>query len=481
MHKVTESWDSGTITWNTKAAYDPAVADYQTYTDTLGATVSFSITDIVKGWYRGDPNYGVMIKDSAEEGCYREFLSSDCYSGYESMRPAIYITYINATGLESFWTYHSQSVGRAGTGHVNDYTGNMVFVHNTAATSGLRMPASLTHVYNSNDKDVNLGYGYGYRLNYHQYIEKKEIDSTEYYKYTDEDGTAHYFKYDSDKKQWLVDTGIDLELTIGTASDEKYTVQDKSDQKLIFNEAGYLVKVKDSNSNTLTITYADDKISKITDGAGKVLTLAYDTSGNLASVVSPDGTKTFTYTNGDLTTITDIDSKTVTFTYSSHLLTKAQNIDGYSMNYTYTSSVPAKVASVAEKSGSTAGQSITIAYDDNTTTFTDHLGRSEFYTFNNAGNTTTIYNDDGYAETAKYITAEGTNKNKVSKTSKLQYTVVQRLKNPDAASLTSWTGSGNSYTLNTSADNARIGTTSLKLTGTDTLTSSFSQTVSVAK
>ena len=72
------------------------------------------------------------------------------------------------------------------------------------------MPMGLTQVYNSNDKDIDIGYGYGVRLNYHQTIRKVTIAGTEYYKHTDGDGTVHYFVYDSTKKKWKEETGLDL-------------------------------------------------------------------------------------------------------------------------------------------------------------------------------------------------------------------------------------------------------------------------------
>lgn len=51
-------------------------------------------------------------------------------------RPQIILTYVNNSGLESYWTYHSQDVRRAGTGYTNDYNGNVIFVHNDMSMSG---------------------------------------------------------------------------------------------------------------------------------------------------------------------------------------------------------------------------------------------------------------------------------------------------------------------------------------------------------
>ena len=468
MHQVLSEWDSGTITWNNRPSYSSIVEDYTVFGNKQGEMIQFNITSLVRDWYNGKPNYGVMIKDSIEESLYTEYFSSDCAAAYAEARPRIFITYINASGLENYWTYHSQSVGRAGTVSVNDYTGNLVLTHATAATAGLKMPATLNHVYNSNDKDINLGYGQGFRLNYHQTIEPVTILDTQYYKYTDADGTRHYFYHDKDKNKWIVDSGLNLTLTIGSAADSKYTIEDKSNQKLIFNNSGYLVKVQDSNSNTLTVAYNGNKISEIVDGAKRSIIFTYDSSGNLSQVKSPNGTKKFSYTNNCLTGITDIDNKTITYTYNSqYLLTKVTNIDNYNVNYTYSSSSPHRVITVREMAGSTAGQSYSAQYYNDRTFFTDYKDRTEQYSFNDAGNTVIISDDNGYAQTTKYLTEGSATKNKISKSSKLQYTVVQLLKNPSIVSLDSWSSGDNSAsicTLNTESSNARDGNKSLKIT-----------------
>ena len=82
---------------------------------------------------------------------YTEYASADIHEDFASLRPHILIQYVNYSGLESFWTYHSQSAGRAGTIHINDYTGNLILEHETFSLSGSRLPVGLSHVYNSSE------------------------------------------------------------------------------------------------------------------------------------------------------------------------------------------------------------------------------------------------------------------------------------------------------------------------------------------
>ena len=445
--------------WNNRPSYDEKIADFAIFGDTTGKVVDFDITGIVKDWYTNGKNYGVMIKDSTEEGHYNEFLASSCDNAYASYRPQILITYVNYNGLEDFWTYHNQNIGRAGTAYVNDYNGNLILTKDMAQTYGNRMPAVLTHVYNSNDKDTDIGYGYGFRLNYHQTVKPVTIGSTAYYEYVDEDGTAHYF-YKDENQKWIDETGIQLTLTIGTGTEDMYTITDKNDQKLIFGSDSYLRKIVDANSNTLTVSWNGGKISKITDGVGRTLTLTY-TSGVLASIIGPDGTVTLAYGGGMLSLVTDVDGRKFDYVYDARrLLIAATNIDGYQVSFDYTAQAPYRVVAVSETDGNRPGQSYQVAYGDNINQFTDDKGRKELYMFNDSGHTVCIKNDDGYAQSYKYLTS-GKNKNRLSNVSKLQYTGIQKLKNPNVTSLDNWghyaSASGITATLNQNAANARVG------------------------
>lgn len=434
------TWSSRDVTWETQPVYHDEPEDYTTFDLSETDWVSFNITTMTKYWYEKNSNGGVMLRSLKEDGQYVEYVSADYALEYSFARPMVQITYINNSGLEDYWAYHQQSAGRAGTGYVNDYNGNLVFLHQTAATSGSRMPLTLTHVYNTNDKDTNLGYGYGWRLNYQQTIKFKDLESGDRYEYVDEDGTRHYFAQDKDGN-WKDESGIDLELTIHNGSSEKYVINDKQDNKLIFDTSGKLVKISDRNGNTLSITYdSNEKITKITDGVGRAASCTYNLYGLLEKVTDPYGEKRFAYdANSRLTKVIYEDNKYATYSYNDHgVLEKAQDIDGYSIKYGYQAYEPYRVSSVLESSGEQTGQSVEISRYDNVTRFTDHKGRVEDHVFNDLGHTISIQNDKGYAQSSKYITQD-TNKNKISKVSKLQSTVINQLKNANLESSWNWT------------------------------------------
>lgn len=194
-HQVKSMWDSETITWANRADYVHTSEDYQFV---AGQTWhSWDITNIAQKWYEPSGNTGVMLRmsEAVEGGTTTKtasFYSSD-YSNTQQC-PMLVISYINNCGLESTWDYTSSSAGRAGTGYVNDYTGNLVWVHTGLGFSGNRMPVSINAVYNANDKgNKAYGLGYGWRTNYNQRVEQITLGGTTYYRWEDEDGTRHYF------------------------------------------------------------------------------------------------------------------------------------------------------------------------------------------------------------------------------------------------------------------------------------------------
>lgn len=195
------------------------------------------------------------------------------------------LNYINNSGLESYWTYHSQTVIRAGTGYINDYNGNLIFQHDDLSLSGSKMPVNINHVYNSNDRDSSFGYGNGWRLNLNQRVTIENIGGTNYYCYTDEDGTKHYFYYDSASSSYKDEIGLNITLTVN--ADGSYVIKDKGDNQLKFVSGGYLYQIIDNNGNTLTLSYTGIVLSKITDGAGRITLLDSTAQGYLLGITDP--------------------------------------------------------------------------------------------------------------------------------------------------------------------------------------------------
>lgn len=426
-HKVSSSWNDDSISWNNKPSIESKITDAQKVS---GDWYSWDITSMAKSWYNNSPNYGLMLKRSNPASGHTAFLSSDTSTAYSGGWPRVVVAYTNNSGLENYWTYHSQEAGRAGTGYVNDYNGNLIFEHADTSTTGNRMPIAISHIYNSNDRDSSTGYGNGWKTNFNQKIISQTIDGTQYYIYVDGDGTKHYFYKDTSTNTYKNEEGLDLTLKVN--SDGTYDIIDKNGTDTYFMWSGLLYKITDKNGNVDVLRYNGTILYQVTDGAGRVTNFEAATGGNLTGITDPDGRKTqFGYTGTDLTSIIYPDGNKTTYTYdSNHNLTSAVNYDGLKLTYNYYTVSPYRVKQVSQTgSDGTGGGSLSFNYGFNDTSFTDAKNRTEIYQFNNTGNTMCITDADGNAEAYQYTNENGKNTNKLALESKLQKSNKNYLKN----------------------------------------------------
>ena len=169
-------------------------------------TVVLDITKDVKEIKAGRKSANGWCFISADENV-KAVRTIAPYKGTD--KPFLEITYKDFTGTEDYYSAHTQSVGSAGTGSINDYTGRLTFAHTDATSAGNRMPLSISHVYDiaygeciGEEKwlagaDYISPYGRHFRLStdVRLLIPIGETDVKDYpYVYIDADGTKHYFK-----------------------------------------------------------------------------------------------------------------------------------------------------------------------------------------------------------------------------------------------------------------------------------------------
>ncbi|MHB9941512.1 hypothetical protein CF065_07755 [Clostridium sporogenes] len=448
VHEVKKDWNSKSITWNNKPDYNNEVLDYEMVKERK--KYSWDISSLAKKWYTEGTNYGIMFKQKQETAGsgVNEFLSSDNGDQYSAYRPVANIAYVNTSGIENYWTYHSQNAGRAGTVYVNDYTGNLTLIHDDLELNGNKMPITLKHIYNTNEvydtdseyvnKVKDSRYGNGFRLNLSQRIEYKNGK----YVYTDEDGTRHYFNFNKAKDLYEDETGIDLKLKI-TPNDamSTYTVTDKDNNKLIFLKSGYLYKIKDKSENTITLSYNGAILTKVIDGVGREVFLNVYDSGYIKNIEYPKGTviASFAYNGGKLSQITYMDGKRTQYLYNSknNRLETVKNINGSAFKYDYYPGSANRISKITEFGmNNELGTSLNLKYGYNTTEFKNinkkgkEINKKEIYQFNNQGNTISVRDENGQALYYKY--SNNISSNKLTLESKLQKTITNLLKNHNA-------------------------------------------------
>ena len=439
-HQVNGDWDSATITWSNQPSHNANIEDFQTVSAEKWYT--WTITNIAQSWYEDNRNTGVMFKMPGwvEAGSehWEQFYSSDYSPAYS---PVLTISYINNCGLESIWDYTAQSAGTAGTGQINNYTGNLVWSTNSFGFAGNRMPVSVTHIYNANDKDSNASFtGYGWRTNFNQRVYPFTQD-TSYYIWEDGDGTRHYLKYKS-SGTYEDELIPGLILTTTGSGETKYCLTDKSGNKSYFTDGGYLVQISNNQAtaSNISVSYDGVKLYRVRDGIGRTYIFSYNTDGYLSKIAflgtgtTELAAETFTYSGGNLVSIQSALSGAATFGYTSnHLLSTATDAQGYQVRYTYNTvgaNQPNRVTGVAEYHNDTAGGTLAIEYAHNQTVFQDHSGNKEIHQFNNFGSTVSIQDGQGNAQFYRYAGESGFKAaSQMTLSSKMQNTVVNLVRN----------------------------------------------------
>lgn len=344
------------------------------------------------------------------------FFSSDISDTYANARPVASITYRNQTGLEDYQTFSSHSIGNINAS-VNNYNGNLVLEHDDLSTPGNRLPVSVRHIYNTNDKNVYLGYGNGFRLNLNQMI----VVDGNYLKYIDEDGTRHWFKKSG--SNYVDEDGLNLTIK---SDGTNYKMEDKEGNVSSFIKNGstwYLKEIKDTNGNKIIIEHENNHnhITKITDATGDVINFTY--TNDLLTKISGAGKEiNYAYANGDLTSITYPNGEVQKLEYNNHLITKITAPDLSYNTYEYYNNSPYRMKKITEYGSSgSVGNKLDFIYGENITSIKDTKERKTNYLFNNSGLTTSITDlgneksvKNAYGQEYTYDTSNESSKNRLT-------------------------------------------------------------------
>jgi len=305
-------------------------------------------------------------------------------SGYHDHSPYFAVYYRNPVGLESYYTYQEASAGKAGDLSIHNFTNQ--FTLDRADVSLSLEPASyaLRHIYNSATSGIefsnneaggihtcdytSMQVGVGWKLSAQQTVVECKVGDETYLVYNDEDGTEHYFRKTA-TNTYEDEDGLSLKIVKSTSGGNTiYTMTDMDKYHTWVFHNGYLISVTDNNSNTIyfaynaayssggsawkpvkgsasnrlvqivmdissstnartlqtvaDLTYSGDRLSSVTDYAGRSTNYSYDSGGHLTQVTYADGTSvSYAYngSGGRLSTLYDAESQyglDITYTYN---------------------------------------------------------------------------------------------------------------------------------------------------------------------
>ena len=409
-----KSWIEG-LTWNTKPAFDSnQLIDFAiASTATQGGYIQWDLTEQVEEWYENNTVNRTLALAGYESGSYSSsYCAIAVLKGYGTTNPpALVVKYRSSIGLESYYSSQTQNIGAAGVGYVGDYNGQLVLVKNLVSHASTVMPFSLNLVYNSyyattrfkEARNTNMYFGNGWKLDAVQTLTQCTGDLSSYMLYIDGDGTYHYFKKNSAGTQWDDEDGLDMTVkkasitsTSGsTLKTNGYAISNgQGDQLLFYN--GLLVQQKDANGNTVYYLYnsasdatssswlptgSGDKLTKViqrNDGASSdisLATLTYNSSTNRLEKVTDRAGYVYTLsydTSGKLKAVTSTEKQSANYSYSGNYLNEAIDVSGnYKIDYDFENERISAIKEYGSSNGTTwtAGTKIIVTGSRDKTTY----------------------------------------------------------------------------------------------------------------
>ncbi len=452
VHEVTAPWTEETANWATM--HDKYSNKIESYTqffrcekemigeqNYIPKVNSMDITNLVKRWYSGLPNNGIMVKFLNEvynPNCKEYYMISknNELPDENNPRPFLTVHYRNQTGLLGYMSYNSLEF-KNGSSHINLYNGNVTNVFPINNTIAGKFPVSLEFVYSTNDAILNL-YRNGWRFSLEEKLKLETIDKKEYISYLDSTSNLSYFyKVEEepvegeDKKIYYKDEdGQNLKIT---QEDNVYKLIDKEGNEkhfVLLNGEYVLSKSINVEKNEMTLAYdSSNRLIKVTDANGEELNIVYVDDSIV--VRSSHKTTTITFIEGKVSKISTKQGDT-TFEYNQNgIINKIKDVEGLGIKYDYYDNVPYRIKKIEEVGiQNTIGKSFAYTYAFNTTKITDEKEHDYTYTFNNQGNTigTTIMDKSGllkdsYGFNQRFIEAYGHNLNnkKISETPPMKF------------------------------------------------------------
>ena len=512
VHELTQPFSEGNAWWGNQPTYDPIITDYAIvntgnyFSGTSLSYDSYNLTKLVNKWHNGETNHGIILKlhdDSSNVSSRQQvyyFAKQSTY--YGTVSKFVEITYRNATGLEDYWSYTTQDFGQYGTGYVNNYNGNLVYVHEDTSFNSLINGFTLSHVYNTNLANAGMGYyGSGWHLNLVQKLEPITVtgNSSVKYVYTDGDGTRHYFVQTSDGK--IVDEdglgytyrAIDETTDNGTTY-IKHQITTKDGKILKFDIWSFLRRIIDSNGNVINLNYfpgpsMNNYLSSITTSSGGTYSLNYDSNYNLTSIVdNAQRTTSYRYSSGNLSEIEYSDGSILKFEYNTHWLLGITSPDNSKLDYEYY--YPSWRIYITRFRGTnrTSSTNTTFQYSQNQTRIIDGNKRGITYQFDTWGRPTCIYDDEQniYSQTYNPTVTNGSgifNNHKLATTSNGSVYIDNILSNAVFSNnLDGWGiySENSNAEIKITADNGLITHKSAKITNDKKTTEAIVQTPSIS-
>lgn len=302
------------------------------------------------------------------------FLNSPTLEGYGGPHPQE----LRRTWGCSCWDGRGMVNTRLAADPVNTATGALVENFTDLSLDGVGETLALERTYNSSDPSVGA-YGKGWSFAFGPRVA------------TDADGAllvkeptgsvSRYIKNTSSGAYDATDEGVTATLT--DASGGGWTWTNHSGALMIFDGAGRLTQQKDERGLGTTLAYnTSGQLATVTDALGQKLTITWSSTSPTAKI----------------TKVQSSNGRSVSYTYTSGLLTAVKGIDAKTTRYTYDAG--GRLNGITDPDGKTTAQTV-YGNDGRVTSQRDATGGETTFAWNPAKQTATVTDPDGVVH--KYV------------------------------------------------------------------------------
>ncbi|MBI2934579.1 MAG: DNRLRE domain-containing protein, partial [Chloroflexi bacterium] len=305
-YRIIMDWQESTVSWNYPwgpgspgGAFDPNPAPpgppLAFYNTTAGVghpnsnRATWWVTDIVREWYAGGANYGLLI-ESQDEGVYRYkvYHSTETASGDTNAMPTLWVMYeAGFAGIQDYWTYVNFPLGDGQVAMVNVAGGNMVLKHRDWSIASTGIDTVIDRVYNSSDGGSH-DFGYGAMASIRPEMTTFATALPRARLYFDPGATWHAFEPIPDNNgnplasTYYRPRGLKAGLSV---SGNYYSVNYDSGLTFKFDssQSYRLQTAADRNNNSISYQYTSGKMTSVTDTVGRILTFGR-ASGDIDSI-----------------------------------------------------------------------------------------------------------------------------------------------------------------------------------------------------
>ncbi len=286
-------------------------------------------------------------------------------------------------------------------GGVNVTNGNLNLSANDVNLAARGLPLKINRSYNSQSVETGvLGKGWQFDFEQRLIFEGNNI------RWISPDGQQ--FTYIGDGNGNFTppaNTKVTLTKSDPLLGSVTYTIKDKNNLKVVFDDDGHLKEVADRNGNKVTYSYTNSKLTTISDPSGRNTALTYNADNKLQSITDfANRTVSYTYTNGLLSSFTDARNNVTTLTYDANQrLAEARDARNNTMKYEYDTSNRVIRITDPKEANQPTPKSTLFTYNSSTqTSVTDTKDVITQYGFDAPGRVTSIANASVTPNTVKY-------------------------------------------------------------------------------